>query len=72
MPPTIHEVKARHVSRLLSLPGVVAVGIGRGTEGDEVIVINLDRARAETEAQLPTQLDGYAVRVEITGTIKAR
>lgn len=70
--PTVHEVKARHASRLLALPGVVSVGVGRGPEGNEVIVIGLDRARPETQARVPAQLDGYPVRVEIIGTVKAR
>lgn len=72
MPPTIHEVKAKHASRLLALPGVVSVGIGRNAGGDEVIVIGLDRARPETQTRLPTQLDGYPVRREIIGTVRAQ
>lgn len=72
MPPTIQEVKARHAPRLLALPGVVSVGIGRDAEGREVIVVGLDRARPETQAHLPTQVEGYPVRVEIIGTVKAQ
>jgi hypothetical protein len=48
------------------------VGIGRDADGHEAIVIGLDRARPETQATLPAQLDGYRVRVEIVGTVKAR
>lgn len=72
MPPTIQEVKARHALRLLTLPGVVSVGIGRDADGHEVIVIGLDRPRPETQAHLPTQLDMYPVRVEIIGTVRAQ
>lgn len=72
MSPTIQEVKARHAPRLLALSDVVSVGIGRDAEGHEVIVIGLVRARPETQARLPTQLEGYPVRVEIIGTVKAR
>jgi len=72
MSPTIQEVKARHAPRFLALSGVVSVGIGRDADGREVIVIGLDRARPETQASLPAQLDGYRVRVEIIGTLKAR
>jgi hypothetical protein len=72
MPPTIQDVKARHASRLLAMPGVMSVGIGRGGEGHEVIVIGLDHARIETQSKLPVQLEGYGVRVEIIGTVKAR
>lgn len=72
MPPTIQEVKARHAPRFLALPGVVSVGIGRDAEDHEVIVIGLDRARPETQARLPAQLEGYRVRMDIIGTVKAQ
>jgi hypothetical protein len=72
MPPTIYEVKARHAPRFVALPGVVSVGVGRDAGGEEVIVIGLDRARPETQARLPTQLEGYSVRVQIIGTVKAQ
>jgi hypothetical protein len=71
MPPTIQDVKARHAPRLLALPGVVSVGIGRAAEGHEVIVVGLDRPRPETQADLPTLLEGYPVRVEIIGAVRA-
>lgn len=72
MPPTIQEVKARHAHRFLVLPGVVSVGIGLHADGHEAIIIGLDRPRPETQAQLPAQLEGYPVRVEIIGTVKAQ
>lgn len=72
MPPTIQDVKARHAPGLLALPGVVSVGVGRDGEGHEVIVIGLDRARPESQTNFPAQLEGYRVRVEIIGTVKAR
>lgn len=72
MPPTIQEAKARHADRLLTLPGVVSLGIGRDGDGREVIVIGLDQPRPETQARLPAQLEGYPVRVEVIGTVKAQ
>lgn len=69
---TIREAKARHAQRLLALPGVVSLGVGRDAEGHEVIVIGLDRARPETQSRLPAQLEGYRVRVEVIGPVKAR
>ena len=70
--PTIQDVKARHAARFLALPGVVSVGIGRDAESHEMIVIGLDRARPETQARLPTELEGYRVRVQVVGTVKAQ
>ena len=72
MAPTLQEVKAKHAPRFLALPGVVSVGIGRAAEGREVIVSGLDRARPETQARLPAELEGYRVRVQIIGTVRAQ
>jgi len=70
--PTIQEVKARHVERLLAMPGVVSVGIGKNPDGQFVIIVGLDGPHPKTIEQLPKVLEGYPVRVEITGPVKAR
>lgn len=72
MSPSIQEVKAKHEDRLLAMPGVVSVGIGRGPDGQSVIIVGLDGPRPETVKQLPKLLDGYPVRVEIIGPVKAQ
>jgi hypothetical protein len=72
MPATIQDVKARHARQLLAVPGVVSVGIGLDKEGREAIVIGLDRPRPEAQSALPTQLEGYPVRVEIIGAVRAQ
>jgi len=71
MPGTIQEVKARHEKRLLSLPGVVSVGIGRGRDGQEEIVVGLDRPRTWTAMRMPRRLEGYAVRTDVRGRPRA-
>jgi len=63
----IREVKARHEDRLLSLPGVVSVGIGRAAGGNMEIVVGLDRHRPVTEREVPAELEGFPVRVEVIG-----
>jgi len=70
--PTIQEVKAKHAERLLDMPGVVSVGIGKNPDGQFVIIVGLDGPRPKTVEQLPKVLEGYPVRVEITGPVKAR
>ena len=70
--PTIQEVKAEHAERLMAMPGVVSVGIGKNPDGQFVIIVGLDGPRPKTVEQLPKVLEGYPVRVEITGPIKAR
>jgi len=70
--PTIQEVNAKHAERLLAMPGVVSVGIGKNPDGQFVIVVGLDSPRPETVDQIPKVLEGYPVRVEITGPVKTR
>ena len=71
MSPSIQEVKAKHEDRLLAMPGVVSVGIGRGPDG-HVVIVGLDGPRPQTVKQLPKLLDGYPVHVEIIGPVKAQ
>jgi hypothetical protein len=72
MSPSIQEVKAKHKDRFLAMPGVVSVGIGRSPDGQSVIIVGLDGPRPQTVKQVPKLLDGYPVRVEIIGRVKAQ
>lgn len=72
MTPTIQEVKARHEQDLMQLPGVVSIGVGRDAHGRPAIVVGLDKPRPETQSVLPQTLEGYPVRIEIIGPIKAQ
>ena len=69
---SIQEVKQKHAARLMGVHGVVSVGIGRNEGGQPVIVVGLDRERAAARTQLPKCLEGYEVRAEVVGKIKAR
>jgi hypothetical protein len=67
----IREVKARHEERLLSMPGVVSVGIGKDPDGTTAIVVGLDGPRPETVSRIPGKLEGFRVRVEVVGRVRA-
>lgn len=72
MPPSIQEVKARHEANLMAKPGVVAVGVGRDADGRPAIIVNLDRERPDVRASVPEELEGYAVRVQVIGPVRAQ
>jgi hypothetical protein len=72
MSPSIEEVKAKHEERLLSMSGVVSVGIGRNPDGNTVIVVGLEGPRPDTVQKLPKKLEGYPVRVDNIGPVKAQ
>ncbi len=66
---SISEVKDRHVQELMSIPGVVGVGVG-GAPGEEHLVVYLENGSPELRARNPAELEGYEVIVEDTGAIK--
>jgi hypothetical protein len=70
--PSIQEVKKRHEARWMALPGVVSVGVGRDRDGAHSIIIGLDGPRPETQAQLPREVEGYPLVIQIVGPIKAQ
>ena len=72
MAASIKEVKIKHEAHLMSLPGVVSVGLGKDERGKPAIMVGLDRPRPETEARIPSELDDYPVVVYIIGPIKAQ
>lgn len=70
---TLEQAQAAKQSvlrRLGTLAQVVGVGISR-VGGEYVIKVNLSEP-IEPGTELPTEIDGVRVRVEITGTIRAR
>ena len=72
MQSSIQDVKQRHETELLALPGVVSVGIGLDDDRQAVIVIGVDRDDAELRSAIPQQLEGYRVRVQQLGTPRAQ
>jgi hypothetical protein len=69
---SIKQVKAKHENRLLEFPGVVSVGLGKDKGGNPAIIVGVDRPRSALAEQLPRQLDGYPVIVQVVGSIKAQ
>jgi hypothetical protein len=69
------KVLAAHEARLLSLPGVVGVGIGMTKKGDQPAIhvyLNVKAAGGESPTAIPKQIDKVPVRVIETDEIKAR
>lgn len=69
---SIHEIKAKYENELMAKPGVVSIGIGQDADGQQVIIIGLEKEHKETLQSLPAELDGYRVRTEMIGPIKAQ
>jgi ribosomal protein S5 len=67
---SIKDVKVKHEARLMALPGVVSVGIGRAKDGTSAIIVGLDAANPNIATQIPQSLEDYPVVVQVIGTIK--
>src|SRR2546426_6045359 len=67
----IEAVLAAHSDSLMALPGGVGTAIGR-CDGAPCIRVFLAAPDDATRQRIPARLEGYPVRVEVTGPIRAR
>ena len=72
MSPSIQEVKKQHEARFLDMPGVVSVGIGLDSNGNQAIIVGLDASNPEIEANIPEMVEGFPVNTKIIGSLKAQ
>ncbi len=68
---TIEEVLAAHADSLMALPGVIGTALGR-CDGDLCIRVFVTDSSETVRSRIPDQLDGYPVRVEVTGPFRPR
>ena len=67
---TIEEVLQKHQDRLMAIPGVVGIGEGE-SEGRPVILIMVRELSPDLRRQLPQQIDGFEVKVDVVGEVTA-
>lgn len=70
--PPIEAVKAAHSRRLMTLEGVVGVGIEEDEGGEPFISVMVERADAPGVKRLPRKLAGYRLQVAVVGAVRAR
>jgi len=68
---SIEAVLARHNDSLMALPGVVGTAIGR-CGGAPCIRVFVQDSVSARNARIAARLDGYVVRVEVSGAFHAR
>jgi len=66
----IEKVLETNRERLMSIPGVVGVGIG-GSVNSPSIVVMFRESTPELKRKLPRRLGGFPVQGEVTGEINA-
>jgi hypothetical protein len=65
------EVKQRHEADLMSIPGVVGVGIGRCDE-QACIKVMVEQETPQLAGAVPTDLEGIPVELEEIGQVSAQ
>ncbi len=66
----IEEVLKKYTDKLMSISGVV--GIGQGLcDGEPCIKVFLIKKTRELEEKIPRELEGYKVKIEETGKVRA-
>ncbi len=69
-PRAIEEVLAERTPEWMEVPGVVGTGIGL-CEGEPCIVVYVSERTPEVGERIPAEVEGYRVRIEETGPIRA-
>jgi hypothetical protein len=68
---TIDDAIEKHAQHLMSIPGVVGVGVGE-RDGRPVVLVMTDRPAQELEGSgLPSRLEGFPVQLDPVGEISA-
>jgi hypothetical protein len=67
---TIEEVLQEHTKKLMSLPGVVGTGQGLCDDRPCILVFVIKKT-PELDQKIPRAIEGYPVRIEETGEIRA-
>jgi hypothetical protein len=69
----VRKVKIRHEAQLMSVPGVIGVGIGQSEKlpGQAAIEVYVNERPSAMRAQLPSSLEGIEVKIVETGEIHA-
>ncbi len=67
---SIQQVQEKYNDSLMSLPGVEGTGIGRKGKKD-CIVVFVNKLTKELKKKIPSELEGYPVKIEVTGKFHA-
>lgn len=63
---SIEEVQETHSAEWMKIPGVVGTGIGL-CDDEPCIKVFVVRRTEEIDEKIPDLVEGYAVRIEVTG-----
>ena len=67
----VTQVKEKYESWLLSIEGVVGVGVGKSATGKPCIKVYTREGGAQVQQFLPSELDGIEVEPRLVGELRA-
>ena len=68
---SVNDVKQKYQSKIMNIPGVVGIGVGKENESDAIMVLVVERTSV-IEKKVPKQLKGFPVIIQETGVIRAQ
>lgn len=68
----IRDIKAKNEDLLMTIPGIVSVGVGRDDAGNPALVIGVEAEEYCERVVLPEELQSCPIKFMVVGTIKAR
>ena len=66
---SLKEVQESHTEEFMSIAGVVGTAIGENEDGTPSILVLVEEQTGEIKAKIPPVLEGYPVRIQVTGKI---
>ena len=66
----VNDVKKKYEKKIMNIPGVVGIGIGKLDEQDAITVLVVEKT-ALIEKKVPQELKGFPVVIQETGIIRA-
>ncbi|MBA4312627.1 MAG: hypothetical protein C0417_08350 [Chlorobiaceae bacterium] len=66
----INLVHEKYVDSLMKIPGVVGVYVGETEQKQQCITVMVKEETEVIKKEIPKELDGYPVIIEVTGEIK--
>jgi glyceraldehyde-3-phosphate dehydrogenase/erythrose-4-phosphate dehydrogenase len=66
----INLVHEKYVDYLMKIPGVVGVYVGETEQKQACIIVMLKEETEVIKKEIPKELEGYPVILEVTGEIK--
>lgn len=67
----IYEIKKKYAAEILSVDGVVGIGISEDEQGEMVIVVSVENISEELKEKIPNEIEGIRVILKETGKIKS-